>query len=218
MISSVFRKLCVVVGISATLGMVRQALAKDPVTLPGRGVGRIFLAMQRDDVIRSLGTPRTTYYPRLTSASGLPRSLQGAYVEDEWVSENGNYQLQIVYRRGRVVQIYTNNPKYATVNISVASSFDDIRRRYPRMTVHGYGTGDEALTFYADSVNRGIAFVFNIPDNEPMPDTNVLADKTPDALIVHEPGTSVLPIYNAFVGKRDESDDEIGRIRTWFRQ
>lgn len=194
--------------------LAAPARAADPVTLPGRGVGRIFLGMQRDDVIRSLGNPYATFYPRVGKSSGLPRSAQGAYVEDEWMSANGRYELQVVYRRGRVAQIRTDNPQFAAAdNLSVQSPMADARRHFPGMTAHAYLIGeDDAVTYYADSVKDGIAFEFATQDDIALADD--IAVTKPLALIVHEAGSPVLPIYEASAGGRDDSG--AARVRAYF--
>ena len=195
-----------------------SAQAPEPVTLPGRGVGRIFLGMQRADVTRSLSKPRATYYPRIGKGTSLPSALHGAYVTDEWVSKNRAYSLQVTYRRDRVVQIRTDNPKFFAANaVSTNATFAEIRRRFPEMTVHSYLLTDaDAVTFYADSVSRGIAFETETQDDLALADQ--VAAVKPLALIVHEPGVPVLPLFSASVGGRDDRGEGIKCLRAWFAE
>lgn len=122
----------------------------------------------------------------------------------------------MVYRRGRVVQIETNNPaNVAAGNISVASSFADVRALFAGLTVSGVSLGDEAETYYADGVRSGIAFSFTIPDN--VDTVNMVATK-PDAILVHAAGSPVLPVWEKYVGERDAAGDSRKEVRAFFAQ
>ncbi len=198
------------------------ARSRDPHAnvLPGRGIGRVLLGMRQADVRGAVGKPQSTYYPHLSVKSGLPAALQGEYVQDEWLSPQGKYQLDVTYRRGCVVQIATTNPAYAAEGgISVGSTSASLRRRFPRLTIHCYSLvapstpPDEATSYYVDSVARGIGFEFGIPDNTSFADT--VATTKPDALLVHPAGTPVLPIYGPFVGERFDAAD-LKQLRAYF--
>ena len=209
-----------------SLGMVLLSppvQSSDPNVLPGKGIGRIFLGMRQSDVRQSLGNPQGTYYPHLGTKSGLPRAWQGSYLQDEWLSPQGKYQLDVTYRRGRVVEIATTNPAYALADgTSVKTTCAVLRRRFPQMTIHNYDLAapgnppDESTSYYADSALRGIGFEFGVPDNTSFVDT--VATSKADALLVHAPGTPILPIYSQFVGEQIDANDVAGmkRLRAYF--
>lgn len=175
---------------------------------PGRSVGHVFLGMDRADVWKILHKPSETHT--------VPHSMD-LYSEDDW--SNSKYTLTVISERDKVIQVEFDSPRITTTDgLGTQSTFAQVRRRHPSMTVHNYeglGPDDEEGVFYIDDVRQGIAFTLETPEGVEPHDVNT---SKPDGIIIHRPGHRVLPINEGHQWENAPNDDpgDLRVIRAWF--
>jgi hypothetical protein len=151
---------------------------------PGRRAGKITLGLSRQAVHQLLGQPSATY------------RMQGKLTGDVWMANTGN-DVRVIYRRGQVIQVKITSASFKTPEgLNTESSLAEVQKHYHKLVktrrfVHGSGGG---LIDYYDDVGRGIAFEFTSVDSE-------TPDFKPYAIVVHSPGSRVIP----------ENDEELVR-------
>lgn len=163
-----------------------SVLAQANLVVPGKSVGSVRLGDLRDAVFMTLGKPSETKRWR----SGL--------VKDSWLgpepaqnSADSQIFFKVIYRRGRVVQIEFNDPKYKTAaGVSVASTLAEFRAQHKRPRARAFVYDDREgsgfVGYYYDDVAGGIAFSFGTQDYFD-------ATTIPEALRVHASGQPVIP-------------------------
>ncbi len=159
----------------------RTAWAQDT-AVPGRSAGRVFLGMDRADVLKILHKPSKS------------RSVQHGttrYSDDEWIS--GEHTLSVVSEHDKVTQIRFNSPRMVlTDGLSVQSLCPQIRRRHRTMTVREYDVLEEDhLLFHMDDVRDGVAFTMQM---QAYPEPDLLKRSSPNEIIIHRPGVPAVPI------------------------
>lgn len=149
---------------------------------PGVRIGRVFLGDTKAAVARRLGKPTKVF------------KLPGGFDSQLWRSNKEfapglRDTLEIVYRRGVVVQIEVTNPIFKTKNgLSISSLLANWRRKYGTATAQTRYYTDRSDQTYYDWRRAGIA-IESVLDN-PGGDTGEFVFKT---LIVHRKGFAVVP-------------------------
>lgn len=196
--------------------------------VPGKSVGRIVLGMSRTEAIRLLGNPKRAQAVKQCNEKTLKVSKTDLYT-DVWEypgaagSEEATH-LTVVSRAGKVIQINYSSPRYVTPEgITPASTFADIRKAYPKMSVREYvflGFEPQAAGAYAaflmDDTRRGIAFLTGTQDD--VGTYMQLPEITPQTIYIHAPGQPALPVEEderAAVPVQRGSE-YLTKIRDWF--
>ena len=102
--------------------------------------------------------------------------------------------VEVVYQKGRVIQIETNLPQFSTRSgLSAGSRLSRAAAQCPplQQSNYSYGppnpdTGIGYKRFYGDSVKRGIAFVLEIS-----PHADFDPDESVTAMVVHRPAQPI---------------------------
>jgi hypothetical protein len=196
--------------------------------VPGKSVGRIVLGMSRTEAIRLLGKPTRAQAVKRRNEKTLKVSKTDLYTEVwEYPRAPGTddpTHLTVVSRAGKIIQINYSSPRYATPEgITPASSFTDIRKAYPKMTVREYvflGFEPQAAGAYAaflmDDTRRGIAFLTGTQDD--VGTYMELPKITPQTIYIHAPGQPALPVEEDewAAAPVNGGSDYLTKIRDWF--
>ena len=190
-----------------------RARASDSV-VSGRSAGRVFLGMARADVWKILGKPRYTL--------AVPHG-GSLYGEDDWTK--AGQTLSVISERDAVIQIEFSSPRFVTTDgLSTRSTFAQVRRRHPAMTARAYLLDYHRIlssrtpkvdyydSYYVDDVRGGIAFTDG-PDEGIGPET---INSVLSTLIVHRPGSEVLPLHNGFWGLPNKEPFGLTLLQSWF--
>lgn len=166
------------------------ASAGELTVMPGHSLGPVWL-----------GAP----HAKVRQLWARPYLVQrdGPYSIESWRVNQGerDYYKSAVFRRGRVVQLETDSPRFSTPHgVSTRSNLGYIRKVFGQMRVISFGMNDpdpdvaeHAVHFY-DSRRRGIAFALNMGAR---PD--VSAGARTQALIVHRKGYEFLHLTGEIV-------------------
>ncbi|MGI4791773.1 MAG: hypothetical protein ACRYFS_23370 [Janthinobacterium lividum] len=186
----------VIVALILLTGVSVQA---QQVVVPGRSIGTITLGMPGPEVWKHLGRP-TVYFLHLAGRS---------YVCDCF--EVSNKREIVTSHYGQVVQIERD----VTDDERRKYFFPFLRGQYPYLKATLYDVPEEdGCTIKADNVSQGIAWaIFIIHYQDGAFSAKVLNDIGPGRVIVHWPGTKVLPNAGEI---KDEHDSSFGDIRAWF--
>ncbi|MBC8100984.1 MAG: hypothetical protein H7Z41_00150 [Cytophagales bacterium] len=206
--------------LAAAAILITSARAAAPVSTrtvtPGVGLTGIRLGMKRDAVIALLGRPTQTARLSLGTKTRLPAAQQGSYAEDIWRS-GGEVLVVVLSRSQKVLQIGVAGPPFkTTTGLSTGSVFPAVRAKHPGITVRSYQMED-AVTFFADDVKRGIAFTTSTQDDQATYES--LSTLKPELMLVHPAGQPVLPVTDAAVGTPDTTppgSSYTPRIQAWF--
>lgn len=146
---------------------------------PARGIGKVRLGMTRVQVHADLGRPRET------------NRWGGGIIEERWSRKpknDGDFPpyVSVLYQQDRVVQVEVSSRDFSTAGgVSTKSTFKEIRAAYPKLRVTEY-LYEDARGLYYDDRDEGIAFYVGGQDY-------IRPEYSPEAIIVHRPGFSVIP-------------------------
>jgi hypothetical protein len=147
--------------------------------VPGQRLGRIFIGDSRATVTRRLGKPAKTFKLATELSSDLWR---GSKRLDTAQSNT----LEVIYRRGVVVQIETTNPVFKTKAghniLSPGEEWNEFYNR-PAISYFRYPKRGNLTYQYHDWKSDGLALELIETEDEPSPET----------LIVHRKGFRVIP-------------------------
>lgn len=177
---------------------------------PGRSVGHVFLGMDRADVWKILGKPKRT--------ATVPHGMD-LYGEDDWTGSD--HTLTVISLRDKVVQVEFDSPRITTTDglSTEKSTFAQIRRRHPAMTVRVYllhyfqpeeePTGD---AYYLDDVRGGVAFTCGFEAGV----ASDALDTTPTSIIIHRLGVAAVPVFNGHWSTASRDPEGLRLLRSWF--
>lgn len=161
--------------------------------MPGHSLGRVWLGAPHATVRRIWGRPFLI-------------QRDGSYTVEYWRTDkkNPNRYINATFKRGRVVQLESDSPRFVTPHsVSIRSNLGYIRRVFGTLRLFSFGRDDpdpevagHAANFL-DSVARGIAFELDLGYH-----ADVSASFVPHAVFVHRRGHRFLflngePVYSA---------------------
>ena len=160
-----------------------------PTVVPGKSLGKVSLGMTPAQVHRLLGKPDKT----LRLKNGLLDDVYKA--KKTRVKVLGDFRqtvrdtVEVLYRRGRAVQLEATSPVFETASgLSTGSDVDALRASSFdwRLLVYSYETGDGYQNIYFWNPGRGLSFEFQYSQE------NLTGDTTPTTIIVHGKGKRVV--------------------------
>ena len=156
-----------------------QSVPDQHQVVPGERLGRVFLGDSRKTVARRLGKPAKV----IPLGAGLTSELWRGSIRTDTGSPN---TLEVIYRRGVVIQIETTNPLFKTKSgLSVLSDGPQWEKllRKPTISYREYPKRAEKVYQYHDWRRAGLALEMIESEDSPSPET----------LIVHRKGYRVIP-------------------------
>ena len=162
------------------------AQPKAPTVVPGQRIGRVYLGYTPAQVQRTLGKPDKT----LRLRNGTTDDIYLAKKTRLRFGQAMRDKLEILYRKGRVVQIEATSPAFETTSgLSTGSSLGQLIESGWNWRVLAYQyTGEEDgwhNNYFVDQ-KKGLSFEFEICQEE------LGRDSTPTTLLVHRAGTRPL--------------------------
>lgn len=160
--------------------------------VPGERIGRVFLNDSNATVRRRLGKPVKTF----DLGSGLSSEL--------WRSDDSGHTIEVIYRKGRAVQIEATSPAFKTYSgYSTASSINSWLKAFKekgRRSRYYYDKIDNEMG-YLDYVGSGVAVECQGVGDVEGPGID------PITVIVHPKGKRVIPDIGY--------DKEYGEVDYW---
>lgn len=152
--------------------------AATPNVIPGERLGKIRLGMTQSQTRKILGRPTATLH------------LQNGVTDDVYRSKSTGHKLEVLFSRGRVVQIEATSPTFRTKSgLSTQTPLSVLRRALTnvRYVTYGYGGSMGAVKYYIDHVGIGLAFESGGHQDDWFEET------PPQTIIVHRKGVRVIP-------------------------
>ena len=172
-----------------------SAKAGEFTIMPGHSVGRVWLGAPHATVRRIWGRPY------LIQRAG-PYAIEGWRTD----KKNLNSSTSAVFKRGRVVQLETDSPRFVTPHgVSIRSNLGYIRRVFGKMRQLSFGRNDpdpevaNHAANYLDAVRRGVAFELDLGLS-----ANPAAGFVPHAIIVHRSAHRFIHVYGEQVWAADQ--------------
>ncbi len=163
-----------------------------PNVVPGRSLGRVSLGFTRAQVHRALGKPDKTLKLKSGLTDDIWRAKTTAVKPDGWGNTRVvRHKVEVLYRRGRVVQIEATSPVFVTRSgFSTQTPLQVLDTSLNPKRFYTYASpGDDvggALMYYLNQVQAGIAFEYG-----PAQDTWARREGS-DTLIVHPKSVPVI--------------------------
>lgn len=105
----------------------------------------------------------------------------------------------------------------------MTTPFKVLRQVHPGMRLDEFSDNDNPQLshsyYYADDVKNGITFTYlaeNTKDQPKIKVRDLRPDDVPERIIIHQPGTRVLAIYEGQENKPVNPSPFLGRLRDWF--
>lgn len=169
------RRACLVVLLGWSLPVFAQMTFR---AKPGKSLGDIELGQSRKSVKEQLGPADKSF------------STHGKRQAEVWRDTSDGTLMEVLYERGRVSQVKVSAKEYRDAKgIGPGASLEKVQHAYPKLKRTTYMYDDETgkgMDVY-DDVERGIAFVFNVPDAAPPKERKVWY------VVVHAPKRKAIP-------------------------
>ncbi len=165
---------------------------------PGKSQWGVALGMPQAKAVSMLKARFQPLTPQAIHSESRTKGL----IEDVWTIPVGpgskvsddHETLDLLSRSGKVIQVrsWTSLDKGKT-NLTFAEL---IRRHHLQKKAYGFDdpNGGGYVGFYYDDVKNGVCFCLGVQDN-------FLLTFRPDAIIVHPPGVSAIPLEDGIYGK-----------------
>jgi hypothetical protein len=191
--------------------------------LPGKSVGKLHLGMTVTQARRLCGKPHSEERVGL-STHKKPKPTPTPYKELLWweggTADDPESWLVALVNKETILQLSVMGTDYQLpTRLSTVSDFTQVRKAYPKLTVHAgyFGSEDEPgyVGYFFDAPRQGLAFTIGTQDD--ISTYNGLPKASPESIVVHPAGQSVLLIEHGLQGLPEKPLGETSqRISTWL--